>query len=80
MTSLEQLEFDWQFYSFNTRNRIFDFKIMQYFIKKINVWAYETYFFVVPTCNGFFGFFLTFSLWKLLIYMLFMWGFIFKAP
>ena len=65
MTSLEQLELDRQFYSFNTRNRIFDFKIVQHFMKKISVWAYVTYFFVVSTCNDFFVFFLTFSIWKL---------------
>ena len=49
--------------------------------KKINVWAYITYFFVVPTCTDFFVFRLIFSIWKSIwIYMLFMWSFIFKAP
>ena len=46
---------------------------------EINVWAYVAYFFVVTTCNDLFDFSLTFSLWKILLYMLFMWGFIFQA-
>ena len=29
-----------EFYCFITRNRVFDFKIIQYFMKKINAWAY----------------------------------------
>ena len=41
---------------FITRNRIFDFKIMLYFMKKINTWAMWLIF-VVPTCNYLFDFF-----------------------
>ena len=34
MASLKQLEYDSEFNSLNTKNWIFDFKIMQYFTKK----------------------------------------------
>ena len=34
----------WEFYSFIIRNRVFDFKIMQYCMEKINAWAYVAYF------------------------------------
>ena len=80
MTLLKQLEHVWEFYSFITRNRIFDFKFMQYFMKKINAWAYVAYYLFLwyPHAMSFLIFFLTFWLWKLLIYMLFMRGFVFQ--
>ena len=37
---------------------------------KKSMYEHVTYFFVVPTYSDFFGLFLTFSLWKRLIYML----------
>ena len=59
----------WEFYSFISRNRVCDFKIMQYLWKKLMhelMWLI----FVVPTYNYLFDFFLIFWLWKSLIYML----------
>ena len=80
MTLLKQLEHFQEFYSFINRNRIFGFKIMQFFMKKSMheyMWLIIS---VVPTCNNLFDSFLTFWLWKLLTYMLFMRGFILQAP
>ena len=82
MTSLKQLEFDWQFY--------FLIKLEIGFLTSIScntLWKKSQYvsihgllFLVVPKFSDIFVFFLTFSLWKLLIYLLFMWGLIFQAP
>ena len=80
MTSLKQPEFDRQFYSFNTRNRIFDFKIMQHLTKKINVLPYMTHFFFFffffcgTHMQWLFWLFLNIFTLKLLLDMLFMCG------
>ena len=51
----------WEFYSFINRNRVFDFKTMQYFMKR-SMHGHMWLNFAVPLCNYRFDFFLTFWL------------------